>query len=551
MKLNIYFISFILNVLCLLACTRRQTIPWNEHIVDSLMECAPDEALYILEQCDRECVSADEAVRIRHALLKTKAADLAYLPHTSVHPMQEVADYYEKHGTQGERIEACYYMGSVYRDLRDIPRALEWYLKARKAADGITSENDFKTLRRIYSQLATLYTLQRDYKKALEVGKLAYAIEKEHGGLNAASMQNLAALYWSCNKLDSAHIYYKLSNHLIRGNKSKPDGEILGCVAGSLNFYCRHKEKISFRREFDWCREFMKNYGPAQLPVNACSVKADVFEIEGQTDSAIIYNLKALSDFDSYKDKSAAARHLCELYESKGDQANAFKFAKKVFAYTDSSIATRQEDKFSLLDNEFRYYQDFQQECEREDKYMANRNYLVIVLSLASIAFFFGYVYYRRSRKIHQEVQTIFRAVALREKDVPQRKNNDSSMSISTLMEVRRRFVESAGRHSRLQKELVQALFEAVDNAYPDFYDQIMKAAPSIVPDKLCLCYMLRIGLKQRDIAILFGQSTSNISKRVKSVEAEIGFSPSLADAPQSDAPDCCASNVATSEPTD
>ena len=60
-------------------------------------------------------------------LLAVKASDKCYVPHTSDSLMKAVVHYYENHGTPAQRMEAYYYLGSVYRDMQDAPRALNFF----------------------------------------------------------------------------------------------------------------------------------------------------------------------------------------------------------------------------------------------------------------------------------------------------------------------------------------------------------------------------------------------------------------------------------------
>lgn len=57
-------------------------------------------------------------------------------------------------------MKAYYMAGGVYRDRGNTPKALEYYRKAVTAADTTKAGCDFKTLSRIYGQIATLFHMQ-------------------------------------------------------------------------------------------------------------------------------------------------------------------------------------------------------------------------------------------------------------------------------------------------------------------------------------------------------------------------------------------------------
>ena len=62
--------------------------------------------------------------------------NLAYEPLTEHDDtmMQRVVAYYKEHGTAGDVMEAYYLQGSVCRDLREAPRAMEAFLNGINAA---------------------------------------------------------------------------------------------------------------------------------------------------------------------------------------------------------------------------------------------------------------------------------------------------------------------------------------------------------------------------------------------------------------------------------
>ncbi len=54
---------------------------------------------------------------------------------TSDSVMKDVVAYYDKYGSANERMLANYVLGCVYRDLHEVPLALEYYNKATEQAD--------------------------------------------------------------------------------------------------------------------------------------------------------------------------------------------------------------------------------------------------------------------------------------------------------------------------------------------------------------------------------------------------------------------------------
>ena len=65
------------------------------------------------------------------ALLEIRLQDKAYITHTTDKPIKEICSFFEENGTDIEKQEAYYYMGSVYRDLNDYPNAVIYWLTCK------------------------------------------------------------------------------------------------------------------------------------------------------------------------------------------------------------------------------------------------------------------------------------------------------------------------------------------------------------------------------------------------------------------------------------
>ena len=145
--------------------------------------------------------------RMRYDLLQVKAHDKAFIPHTSDSLMKLVLEYYQNHGSVNERLEAMYYIGSVYRDLHDSPRALKWYLEATKYGEEHITEVDSTILRNVYAQLGAIYSYQYDFKKSLETHKREFQLSKD-ADYDPRTVMDLANGYVHTERKDSGLILY-------------------------------------------------------------------------------------------------------------------------------------------------------------------------------------------------------------------------------------------------------------------------------------------------------------------------------------------------------
>ena len=111
----------------------------------------------------------------------------------------------DKSGTDKERQEAYYYMGSVYRDLNDYPNAVTNFLKSVEIAETHT-DKDCVLWENAYSQLSYLYGMQLNYTEALDIALRQLQIAEVNGTINERTYMNVAS--YNMAKKDTAPAKY-------------------------------------------------------------------------------------------------------------------------------------------------------------------------------------------------------------------------------------------------------------------------------------------------------------------------------------------------------
>lgn len=95
---------------------------------EKLIAVHPDSATSYLDSLAADTAwtkAMRESDRARFSLLRVKAADKAYVRHTSDSLIRTALAYYENHTGSEHYPEALYYGGRVYSDLGDSPTALQ------------------------------------------------------------------------------------------------------------------------------------------------------------------------------------------------------------------------------------------------------------------------------------------------------------------------------------------------------------------------------------------------------------------------------------------
>lgn len=174
--------------------------------IDRLANGNPAEALDSLGTIDRTGLS--NADRHYYDLLSIKAADKAYITHSSDSLILDVIDYYSSHKSSGLYPLALYYGGRVYRDLGDYPTALRYF---HEALDEISDNDKYLKLRGyIVSQTGALLNQIRLYEQAIpyiEQSLIIDSLTNDTFGL-AFDLDLIGAIHMHQGNMDTADSYF-------------------------------------------------------------------------------------------------------------------------------------------------------------------------------------------------------------------------------------------------------------------------------------------------------------------------------------------------------
>lgn len=198
MKISLSRLIVLLCTLVLVfsACSKRSgNVEARLLKVQTLGDTNPRAAMAALDSLREEVKQAgDERLQYKFMLLHNRLRDKADILPVSTDTMTAVCEYFEHHGTVGEKAEAQYYLASVYRDLQDYPQATVHFLQAANLAEEAT-EPDAKLLERTYSQLAYLYSIEYNYDESLNAAKRCLDVAEKHHLDATISTMDVATAY--------------------------------------------------------------------------------------------------------------------------------------------------------------------------------------------------------------------------------------------------------------------------------------------------------------------------------------------------------------------
>lgn len=336
---------------------------------DEIMESNQDSAkvsILMLDSISVKVPSLPEKQRMRYHLLYAKAMNKAYIDFTTDSVMKEVAEYYDNHGTDEDRLMANYLLGCVYRDMKDSPNALHYLDKATECAN--ENKGSYLMLCRIFNQKAYLLhkqVLVKEECKALD--KAAYYAMLAGDTINAIlTMNQKAAAFSQINNVDSA-IFYNNSaiNRFMELGKEKIAAQISG---NCIRYYIK-KEQYDKAKElintFERFSGYVNNNEVTPGHESYYYIKGIYYVNVNKPDSALIYFNKCAEFSDYPYMQLYTYRGLSLLYNKIGKADSTAKYA--MLAYEANDSLYQKDAAEALLRQQASYnYERYQEEAKRK-----------------------------------------------------------------------------------------------------------------------------------------------------------------------------------------
>ena len=557
MKEKVIFLLLIIMILTSCAGNRKYDDLMQR--ADSIMDVDDDSAkvaIRILDGVKPQLLEFSKAQKMRYELLRHKAMNKAYISFTSDSIMKEVVDYYDRHGSANERMLANYVLGCVYRDMHEVPLALEYYNKAEEQADTTVADCDYGTLYRVYSQMGFLFDKQYlPYQELEAFGKAVRYAYLAKDTLNAIiNYQNRGIAYDYLGNKDSViaiNLHAAEMYKRIRNNEAAAIA--LGC---NYSYYIDKGDSVNARKAFESYTstryEGNSNYGDAKAFL-LCE-KGTYYMFVSRLDSAFSCLNQSLKLSKSYSNKAAATKVLAQYYARVNKPVLAMKYALKTSEYNDSDFLAVRESQLQQIQAMYNYGRN--QEIARKAELKVERiTMLVYVLIAGGVVIFLllTNLYLRQLKKKKekivvtkqlyddsllklrqkQEELELLRTVNDRKiadvikekeqtinklkedlKDIRDKYSNSSLSDVDILLKEssiyrRIKYLELHPKETMRENDWIE-LEETIEQLIPSFIP-LLKNRLNVMAYRICL--LVKLEISTSSIAILLGLSSSAISK--------------------------------------
>ena len=407
--INTIFAGLFLLVF-LVSCSGNKTYDQILNRADGIMNIDDDSARVAIQMLDKVKPKLSDFTRsqeMRYELLYHKAMNKAYIDFTSDSIMLEVVDYYEHHGSANDRMQVYYILGCVYRDIHELPMALEYYNKATEQADTTTKDCDYATLCRVYSQMRVLFSKQHlPYQELASLDKAVKYAYLAKDTLNAIRYyQNKQSVYANQNKLDSAIIINCQAAKLFNSHGYFVDSKIaFGC-----NFeYYLSKNRIKEAKEAFEAYQSTHYKGNSNWEDSYAYVLYEqglYYLAVGKQDSAYLCLNQSFEQSKSFSNLAASTKGLAQYYTKINNPILAAKYALLSSAYNDSDLVETRHGQLQQVQAMYDYNRN--KEIANQAQLKAERQrgiiYIVVICAILIIVVSSS-IYRRRMQQRNQRI---------------------------------------------------------------------------------------------------------------------------------------------------
>ena len=562
MKEKVIYLLLILMILASCAGNRKYDDLMQR--ADSIMNADDDSAKVAIRMLDGVKSQLSEFTkkqRMRYELLRHKAMNKACITFTSDSVMKEVVDYYEDHGSANQRMLANYVLGCVYRDMHEVPLALEYYNKATEQADTTAADCDYGTLYRVYSQMGFLFSKQYlPYQLLDAFGKAEKYAYLAKDTLNAIiNYQNKGDAYDYLGKKDSVvAINLRSANMFKRIGDNYNAAIALGC---NYSYYIEKQDSVNAKKAFEayFSTGYEGNLEYEDSKAYVLCQKGIYYMFTGQLDSACYILQQSLKFCKSFSNKAATTKALAHYYAKVNQPSLAMKYALQSSEYNDSSLMEARKNQLQQMQAMYDYgrNQEIARMAEQKATRSTQMNYMV-VFACVILLLFLSYIYRKqlvlkkkriavskllyedsllklkrlqdeKAKLVAENDNKLFQVIMEKENTIDKLKAEISDIqdkySLTSVSNVELTLMDSS-ICKKIKFIEVHPRKKMSDEDWKELADTVEKTIPNFIPrlkNKLNdkdyqICLLIRLGFTTSLIARLLGLSDAAISKSRKTM---------------------------------
>lgn len=537
--------------------------------IDSIMDANPQAAYDSLCTIKKtQNIESAKNVDMKWRMLMATAQNKLYMHMPTDSAFSEVVAYYNRNGSDNEKMQSRYLLGCIYRDMNDAPKAIECYNYVLEHFSDIDSQEGYKLLALSYGEKADLLYAQLLLPKAIAAynNAILYS-EKCNDSLLLANNYNYKSFAYSLlNMYDSAIVANETSTKILLALNRKTDAAIVyGC---NMINYLKKKDFVKLKKAVDMYELNSGLFHNGEIEKGKeifYYFKASYYLNVNNLDSASYYFYKDLSLCSDYGNKHAATEGLAQVYTLVNNKDSMAKYTTLASAWNDS-LYLNKNSELSAKNEALYSYNSYKRSAaksmhENQTTKFSYRIVLVLIVILILLGIFFirkktQKVWWRHNqlltkmkkyrdesksiadnkilentklKTINQKLFNEKSAIELEKNDLQKKldeykENEELLKSIPTINEVDKLILESSvygviynysQKRKSINEGILTKLFEMIDTILPSFKTKMMSVEPLAQLD-YAICILVRLHFRPADICILLDIDSATLSMKRK-----------------------------------
>lgn len=562
------YILFLILIFAVSCSDNNPLLSRLDHI-DSIMDENPQAAYDSLCTIKKtQNITSAKNVDMKWRMLMATAQNKLYMHMPTDSAFSDVVAYYDRNGSDNEKMQSRYLLGCIYRDMNDAPKAIECYNYVLEHFSDIDSQEGYKLLALSYGEKADLLYAQLLLPKAIAAynNAILYS-EKCNDSLLLANNYNYKSFSYSLlNMYDSAIVANETSTKILLALNRKTDAAIVyGC---NMINYLKKKDFVKLKKAVDMYEFNSGLFHDGEIEKGKeifYYFKASYYLNVNNLDSASYYFYKDLSLCSDYDNKHAATEGLAQVYTLVNNKDSMAKYTTLASAWNDS-LYLNKNSELSARNEALYSYNSYKRNAaksmhENQTTKFSYRIVLVLIVILILLGIFFirkktQKVWWRHNqlltkmkkyrdesksiadnkilentklKTINQKLFNEKSAIELEKNDLQKKldeykENEELLKSIPTINEVDKLILESSvygviynysQKRKSINEGILTKLFEMIDTILPSFKTKMMSVEPLAQLD-YAICILVRLHFRPADICILLDIDSATLSMKRK-----------------------------------
>lgn len=505
------------------------------------------------------CTYNSRHKEMRSLLQQAQKQNQDYIPFTTDSIGKILVRYYDRHGSNNDKMLAHYVLGCMYRDMNEAPMALQCYQDAIDKADTTRADCDYGLLCRINGQIAELFHKEFMPERALYYNDRAcHFAELDNDTVTALIFREQIACDYGLLHQDEKSL--RLFEDTYRRFKSVgKDDDALITLGLTIYHLVAKGEYEQAKRNMDMyetCSFFDENKNIIPGKEMHYVTKGRYYMAVNKLDSAELTIRRAIKHGKSTNIQLAAHNALLQLFKKKANTDSIAKYAQLCFALDDTVFVHNSRDILMNINSLYQYGRNQELAVRMEKKAGRTRQYLLIsafiILLLVLSAVYAWFRYRSHQKKLLEQYENDKEELVAAQKELLEMEEmrydqiiKEKTEYIETLKTRIRNYEETHGNiftvdivfaeadicrrfHAVASKrrELPTAndweeLSNLIDKEIPSFY-AIVNSRQTLKEQEYNICMLVRTHFQMSEICNLMSMSSASLSMQKKRLHTKI-----------------------------